>query len=321
MKKVLSVISCSILAACSCSENQWEEVDVVTYDNNTPVVEEQVVTEETPVSYTTGRYVVEQEPVYMPAPQPQATACPCSVQVQPCYMPVCYQPCPCMQPVMMQPAPQPKVTTTRKVITTTTTIEEPCGKPVCEPVVTTHEEVIPVEESYNGEYTYPVTMAPAPQEDFVQVTVEKTPYRSEIVDMQPVTATTPHKVANFVAAKYSPEAYDVIATRATNRMLQDSAALYANGHKTIFIKDAKVLSSDLPAGANRLKSTTKDIISGSKTFDLINDASKADFILDSAADWYVTNTAAPALQYKLSMFDKSGRKVNEWVEIIRQVQE
>ena len=316
MKRVLSVITCSVLAACSCSENQWEEVDVVTYDNNTPVVEEQVV-EEVPTTYT-GRYVVEQEPIYTPAPAPQPTACPCSVQVQPCYMPVCYQPCPCMQPVVMQPVPQPKVTTTRKVITTTTTVEEPCGKPVCEPVVTTHEEIVPVEESYNTYNTYTAPVAMAPQDEVVQVTVEKTPYRSEIVDMQPVSAKAS---APAVATKYSPEAYNVVATRAANRMLQDSAALYGNGGKTVFIKDTKVLSSDLPYGANRLKSTTKEIISGSKAFDVVNTVENADYILDSSADWFVTNNAAPALQYKMSMFDKSGRKVNEWVEIIRQVQE
>lgn len=314
MKKVLSVITCSVLAACSCSENQWEEVDAVTYDD--PVVDEQVVVDEAP-AYTKGRYVVEQEYLAapIPQPQPQPTACPCTVQVQPCYMPVCYQPCPCMQPVVVQPAPQPKITTTRKVITTTTTVEEPCGKPVCEPVVTTHEEVLPVEESYNSGYSYPV-MAPAPQQDVVEVTVEKTPYRSEIVDMKPAMP----KVSNMVAQKYSPEAYDVVATRATNRMLQDSAA-YATGHKTVFVNEAKVLSSDLPTGSNRLKSTMKDIIGASNTFDLVNDANNADFILDSAADWYVANGAAPALQYKLSMFDKSGRKINEWVEIIRQVQD
>jgi hypothetical protein len=314
MKKVLSVVTCSILAACSCNENQWEEVDVVTYDD-APVYEEQVV-EQAPVEVTPAKVIVEQEPVYMPAVQTVAQpvySCPCAVQVA-CYQPVCYQPCPCMQPAP-QPAPQPKVTTTRKVITTTTTIEEPCGKPVCEPVVTTHEEVLPAEVSYN-QYAEP-TQVSVPAEDYVQVTVEKNPYRSEIVDMH----STNSKVDGKVAAKYSPEAYNVVATRATNRMLQDTGSLSDNGQKRIFLKDTKLLSSDLPFGSNRLKSTTKDIISGSKTYDLVNNSAAADFIVDSSADWYVTNTAAPALQYKLSMFDKSGKKVNEWVEIIRQVQE
>ncbi|MBP5698670.1 MAG: hypothetical protein J6W96_04005, partial [Alphaproteobacteria bacterium] len=65
MKKVLSVIACGLLAACSCNDNQWEDVDVVTYEE--PVYEE-VVAEPEPV--------VEPAPSPLPAPQP---ACPCSV--------------------------------------------------------------------------------------------------------------------------------------------------------------------------------------------------------------------------------------------------
>lgn len=314
MKKVLTIVTCSVLAACSCSENQWEEVDVVNVDE-APIIEDQVVVEPTP-----AKIIVEQEPVYTETvytPTPQATySCPCTaVQPQPCYMPVCVQPCGC-QPAP-QPAPQPKVTTTKKVITTTTTIEEPCGKPVCEPVVTTHEEIIPSEVSHNS-YNQPQIRPQAQSDNYVEVTVEKNPYRSEIVNVQSSAA----KVSAGVASKYSPEVYNVLATRATNRMLQDTSALYDNGAtKTVYIKDTQLLSSDLPYGSQRLKGATKEIISGSKTFDVVNSANNADFILDSSADWYVSDATAPALQYKLAMFDRAGRKVNEWVEIIRQVQE
>lgn len=316
MKKVLSVVTCSILAACSCSDNQWEDVDVATYEE--PVYEEQTIVE-TPAP---AKVVVEQEPIYTPAPQP-AYNCPCAVQPQPCYQAVCYQPCPCMvQPVVVpapQPLPQPKITTTKKIITTTTTYEEPCGKPVCEPVVSTHEEVIPTEVrygtpdmSYNG-YTQPMA-SPAPVAAPVMTNTE---YRSDIVDMRSVSP----KIDANVAAKYSPEAYNVVATRATNRMLQDMSAMYGNNTKTVFLNDTKLLSSDLPYGNHRLKGTTKDIIASSQAFELVNNANSADFIVDSSADWYVANNANPALQYKLAMFDRNGRKINEWIEIIRQVQE
>jgi len=320
MKRVLSVITCGMLAACSCSDNQWEEVDVVTYDE--PTYEERVVVEQAPVETTPAKVYVEQEPMYMSS-QPTMTysynySTPCAAQVQPCYQPVCYQAYPCCQ-AMPQPAPQPKVTTTKKIITTTTTVEEPCGKPVCEPVVTTHEEVIPAEVSYNGytEVAPVVTPTAAPQGDYVEVTVEKNPYRSEIVDMHTVGS----KVDSSIAKKYSPEAYNVVATRAINRMLQDTSALYDNGQKRLFIQDTKLLSSDLPYGSNRLKTTAKEIISGAKVYDLVNNGNNADYILASSADWYVANGSTPALQYKLSMFDKAGKKVNEWIEIIRQVQE
>lgn len=324
MRKILSVVTCSLLAACACDENQWEEVDVIAVEETPYVEETTVVAEPAPV-------VVQQEAIYVPTPvydQPYA-----EVQPQPCCQSQpCYQPC----GYMPMPMPKPKVTTTKKIITTTTTIQEPCGKPVCEPVVTTHEEIIPAEVSY----AEPVNVAPAPvpvpapvvversqniektqtaNNDFVEVTVSKNPYRSEVVGMRSSTA----KVDASSIAKYSPEVYNVVAGRATNRMLQDTSAIYDNGNtKTVYLKDTQLLSSDLPYGSHRLKGAVKEIISGSKTYDVVNSAQNADFVIESSADWYVSpDNTVPALQYKMSMFDKHGKKVNEWVEIIRQVQE
>ncbi len=312
MRKVLSVIACGLLAACACDENQWEEVDVVSAD-------EEVYIEEVPapVEPAPAPVVVRQEPVYIPAPTPVYDQPYAEVQSCPCMMQPMYQPCGC-QPM---PAPRPKVTTTKKIITTTTTVKEPCGKPVCEPVVTTHEEIIPAEVSYTGG----VEMAPAPvpaqndMNDMVEVTVKRNPYHSEVVGMRSASA----KVDAAAVAKYTPEVYVVVATRATNRMLQDTAAIYDNGHtKTVYLKDTKLQSSDLPYGSHRLKGAVKEIINGSKTYDVVNNANNADFIIESTADWYVApDNTMPALQYKMSMFDKNGKKVNEWVEIIRQVQD
>lgn len=321
MKKIISVVTCSMLAACSaCDENQWEAVDNVTFDETVyeepapqpePMVEAVVMQEPVPAPV-----MVKPEPVYVPAPR-AVYDCPCAEVVQPCYQPSCMQPCGC-QPM---PAPQPKVTTTKKIITTTTTMEEPCGKDVCEPVVTTHEEIIPAEVSYSGyaPAAAPMVAPQAPQSDYVEVTVKENPYHSEVVGMKSANA----KVDSAVAAKYSPEAYIVVATRATNRMLQDTSAIYDSGKtRTVYIKDTKLLSSDLPYGSHRLKGATKDIISGSKTFEVVNNINNADFVIDTSADWYVApDNTVPALQYKLAMFDKNGKKVNEWVEIIRQVQE
>lgn len=316
MKKVLSVITCGLLAACACNENQWEEVDVVSFDEEVYVDEAPVVEEVAPV-------VVRQEPVYIPAPTPvydhpytEVQACPCQVQPM-------YQPCGC-QPM---PAPQPKVTTTKRIITTTTTLQEPCGKPVCEPVVTTHEEVLPVEVSYPNEvvvtpektvYTGNVEKK-TNQNELVEVTVKKNPYHSEVVGMRSSSA----KVDAAAVAKYDPEVYVVVATRATNRMLQDTAAVYDNGQtKTVYLKDTKLESLDLPYGSHRLKGAVKEIINGSRTYDIVNNANEADFVIDGVADWYVApDNTIPALQYKMTMFDRNGKKVNEWVEVIRQVQD
>ena len=318
MRKVLSVITCGLLAACACDENQWEEVDVVSFDEEVYVNEAPTAVEPVPANV-----IVRQEPVYIPAPTPVYDRPYAEVQTCPCQAQPMYQPCGC-QPMSV---PQPKVTTTKKIITTTTTLQEPCGKPVCEPVVTTHEEIIPAEVNYtnnaiatpeNTAYTSNVVSKPA-QNDLVEVTVERNPYHSEVVGMRSTSA----KVDAAAVAKYTPEVYVVVATRATNRMLQDTAAIYDNGRtKTVYLKDTKLQSSDLPYGSHRLKGAVKEIISGSKTYDVVNNENHADFIIEGVADWYVTpDNTVPALQYKMSMFDKNGKKVNEWVEIIRQVQD
>lgn len=111
MKRVLSVVACTMLAACSCSENQWEEVDNVTFDETVYEDQAPVIQSELPPAQP-APMVVKPEPVYIPALQP-VYDCPCAeVQVQPCYQQPCYQPCAC-QPM---PLPQPKVTTTKKLL-------------------------------------------------------------------------------------------------------------------------------------------------------------------------------------------------------------
>ena len=101
-------------------------------------------------------------------------------------------------------------------------------------------------------------------------------------------------------------------------MLQDTSAIYDNGLSKIYVKDIELLSSDLPYGSHRLKGATKDIIKGSKTFDVVNNIKDADFVLESSADWFVSsNNNVPALQYKMSLLDKNGKKLDEWIEIDR----
>lgn len=314
MRKILTVLTCGVLAACSCNETQWDEVDNVVYEDAVYVE---------PAQMDPAPVVITQDPVYVPTPvynQPVAEAC-------------CCQPMPCMhvQPCCQQmPAPQPKVTTTKKIITTTTTIEEPCNKPVCEPVVTTHEEIVPVDAVIAQEPVVqeaPVVVepevVPAPvaseNEDYVEVTVEKNPYRTDVVGMKTSTNKTDVKEL----ADYSPEVYMVVASRAANRMLQDTSAIYDSGKtRTLYLKDTKLLSKDLPYGSHRLKGVIKDIIGGSKTFDIVNNSKNADFVAETSADWYVApNNTIPALQYTLTLFDKNGKKVNEWVEVIRQVKD
>ena len=331
MKKILSVFTCGILAACACNESQWEQVEVVSLNE---VGYEQKAEVKNDV-------VIQVEPTPVLAQQ-EVKACPCA-QVQPCQMTPCCQ-------AHVAPAPQPKVTTTKKIITTTTTLEEPCGKPVCEPVVTVHEEIISSDDATQENKTIteaevtettnlaqevnsqaeeeiavvenvaPVQVEEAVNEnkEYVKVTVNKNPYHSKIVDMRNAAAPAVYKDA----LNYSPEVYTVVATRATNRMLQDTAVIHENGVKRIYIKDVNVLSSDLPYGSHRIKGATRDIIVGSKIYDVVNNIKNADLVVEPSVDWFVTaSSKVPALQYKMTLSDSNGKKVDEWIEVIRQVKE
>lgn len=321
MKKILSMVTCFILAGCACNDANWEDLDNVTF--------EEVVYEEKP------QVIAEPAPVYVEVPQ-VVQDCPCSEVAQTS----CYTPCACQT----MPKPEPKIIKTRKIITTTTTYEEPCGKPVCEPVVTVHEEVIPVDDetssvvipvSENASVVNPVEVEVKVKEEIepkealvkeeaktvenkVEVTVEKSPYHAKVVDIRKPDA----KVNLGTTVKYSPEAYIVVATRATNRMLQDTSAIYDSASKKVYIKDINLLSSDLPYGGHRLKGATKEIISGSNTFEVVNNIKDADFVVEPTADWYVSsNSDIPALQYTMKLLDKNGNKIDEWIEVIRQVKE
>lgn len=321
MKKILSMVTCFILAGCACNDANWEDLDNVTF--------EEVVYEEKP------QVIAEPAPVYVEVPQ-VVQDCPCSEVAQTS----CYTPCACQT----MPKPEPKIIKTRKIITTTTTYEEPCGKPVCEPVVTVHEEIIPVDDetspvvipvSENASVVNPVEVEVKVKEEIepkealvqeeaktvenkVEVTVEKSPYHAKVVDIRKPDA----KVNLGTTVKYSPEAYIVVATRATNRMLQDTSAIYDSASKKVYIKDINLLSSDLPYGGHRLKGATKEIISGSNTFEVVNNIKDADFVVEPTADWYVSsNSDIPALQYTMKLLDKNGNKIDEWIEVIRQVKE
>ncbi len=313
MKKVLSIVICGALAACSTGfENEWEEpqnineeIIYIDEDSNTKLI----INESFDDSVEIKDEVIE-------------------INTAPRHMHVNNN--------------APKITRTKKIITTTTTTEDPCTKDVCEPVVTVTEEYINLDDNQ-------VIDMPTPKTE-VTVMKRKTPAHVMHHEVKPAIVVETPTVDNVavdvvvevaqddvklvsmqaenrqhanIASSYSPEVYQIITARAINRMLSDTSAIYDTGDKKkLYISDTKLLSSDLPYGSHAIKGTTKDIIKGSKTFDVVYNASDADFIIDATADWYVANSeSVPALQYKLSLLDKNGLKVNQWVEIIRQVQD
>lgn len=122
-----------------------------------------------------------------------------------------------------------------------------------------------------------------------------------------------------VEQRITPEVYAVAATRATNKMLNDTAGLYENGGTVfIYINDPKNLSEYLPDGFHYARKVTRDIIAGSKNYKVVNNIYEADYILDVLVD-NLGSPEDPLIEYKLILFDDQNIKIDEWPERLRQL--
>ncbi len=121
--------------------------------------------------------------------------------------------------------------------------------------------------------------------------------------------------------EYAPmaEVYAIPASRATNRMLDDTRDIYENNGDTfLFITDLKKADRKMPDGIYNAERTTRKIIEGSKTFKVVNDKSEADYILETIID-NAGSPEEPILVYRMILLDTESKKINEWVETFRRV--
>ena len=144
-----------------------------------------------------------------------------------------------------------------------------------------------------------------PGEDIniVEVDVDVEPEDDEdvIVDNAPGTYQLPTRSERYALYAPLPEIYAIPATRATNKMLDETREFYEqNGDTFLFITDLKKGDRQLPDGIYKAEQTTRKIIEGSKTF-------KAG------------TPEEPILVYRMILLDKDNKKINEWVEMVRRV--
>ncbi len=123
----------------------------------------------------------------------------------------------------------------------------------------------------------------------------------------------------YLANAPTPETYAIAATRATNRMLDESGALYENnGSSFIYVTDLKKADRQLPDGVYNAAKTTKNIIKNSRTFKVVDNQEEADYILEPVIDNAGT-PEEPVLVYKLILFDTDNNKAGQWTETLRRV--
>lgn len=120
----------------------------------------------------------------------------------------------------------------------------------------------------------------------------------------------------------TPEVYAIVATRTTNRMLDQSATVFEKiPNPKLYIMEVKKETEALPDGFYYSKKVTQDIIEGSRTFTKVNNLNDADYYLETKVrEIKVNEQDSPIIEYKITLFDKDNNQINEWVETIKQIQ-
>lgn len=116
-----------------------------------------------------------------------------------------------------------------------------------------------------------------------------------------------------------PEVYTIAATRAVNKMLDDTQSIYSKPKQTfLFINDLQK-EEDIPNGVYLAEKTVKDIIKASKTYTIVNSLEESDYQLESfVGKITVQGYKNKMIQYKMTLVDKKGEKIKEYIEVIKE---
>ena len=136
------------------------------------------------------------------------------------------------------------------------------------------------------------------------------------VDVQEIVVDDPYYE---IEQQITPDVYAIAATRVTNKMLDNSGYVYQNPEDVfIYIMDPKKLDDRLPDGLHAARKVTREIISGSKNFKVTGDLNEADYYLQALVE-NIGTEFDPIISYKLILFDKNNKQIDEWVETLKRV--
>lgn len=106
----------------------------------------------------------------------------------------------------------------------------------------------------------------------------------------------------------TPEVYAIAATRATNKMLDETESLYMRKEQKpkLYIAPIKKMKEKLPDGFYFARKTTEDIIEGSRNYTVVENLEDADYKLEVEVD-AVPNPEmrSPVIDYTLKLVDLS----------------
>lgn len=120
-------------------------------------------------------------------------------------------------------------------------------------------------------------------------------------------------------AAFTPHVYAIAATRATNKMLDETRDIYENaGNVFLYVGAPKKLDNSLPDGFHYAQKVTTEILEGSKDFKLVNNKEDADYYLEVLVD-KAGNADVPVIVYKLVLFNNENVQVRSWTERVSRI--
>lgn len=184
------------------------------------------------------------------------------------------------------------------------------------PPDTTLSEMLFGKECKNCKKTQPVVVTVDAAEDEV-VEADETVYLDYAE--KDVLFRLPTRSSRYMINEPAPETYAIAATRATNRMLDETGALFEESEGSfIYVKDLKKADRQLPDGVYNAARATKNIIRNSRTFKVVDKPDEADYILETVIDNAGT-PEEPILVYKLILYDDGNNLAGQWTETLRRL--
>ncbi len=129
------------------------------------------------------------------------------------------------------------------------------------------------------------------------------------------------EVLKTQAQEITPQDYGILATRITNKMLDDTKSIYEKiPQPKIYVREIIKESPELPDGFYYANKTISEIVKNSKTFVIAPSQGEADYHLQSNVFEYTNpNTKAPLILFNMRLLNKNGEVINQWVESITQL--
>ncbi|MCQ2740886.1 MAG: hypothetical protein MJ210_02060 [Alphaproteobacteria bacterium] len=126
----------------------------------------------------------------------------------------------------------------------------------------------------------------------------------------------------YDAAGYTiaPEVYEIVATRATNKILSDAPGIWAEDKNApLYITETVKRGRFMPDDPDIAGQASKTIITGSKMFNLADNEKEAKYILRGTLN-NVNTPEIPVIVYELTLYDAEGNVIDSWDASIRQIQ-